>query len=254
MTDWTLRKSILMFILAVAFLAGGILSSLGTDIVDDRSMSYALVVFGAAGLLVSSMRLWQAVNRRKRSDLEVRGGEIELSRTPTERMVLAIAFWIACLGFYLLIQSGPISERTRAFAWAGLFMCGIAPVVMALRRTRLVISDLGLDYSPFKVGPIAWNDIVSIEGKRLFRSDVIVLKLADPREYVQRGLPISYRLIGWLGFGASPFRIMPIQLGVSRRRIGEALKLWMDASQKAPQPTRNTQSAPAGFGRRKTPV
>jgi len=254
MTDWTLRKSILMFILAVTFLTGGILSSLGTAIVDDRSKSYALAVFGAAGVLVSSLRLWQAANRRNRSDLEIRGGEIELSRTPTEKTILAIAFWIACLGFYLLIQSGPISERTRAFAWAGLFMCGLAPVVMALRRTRLVISDLGLDYSPFKVGPIAWNDIAAIERKRSFGSDVVVLRLIDPQAYVRRGLPIGYRLLGWLGFGASPFRIMPIQLGTSRQRIGQALQLWRDASVAAAKPDRNTPSAPTGFGRRKTPV
>lgn len=254
MTDWTLRKSILMSILAAALLVGGVFATLGAQTGDDRSRSTALIVFGAAGLLVSSLRLWQAVVRRERSDLQIREGKMELSRTPAEKIVLAVAFWIACLGFYFLIQSAPTNERTRAFAWAGLFMCGLAPLVVALRRTRLVISDLGLNYSPFKVGPIAWNDIASIEGKRSFGSDVVVLKLNDPQTYVQRGLSISYRLLGWFGFGTSPFRIMPIQLGVSRQRIGQALQLWRDASLAAAQPTRNAPSAPVGFGRRKTPV
>jgi hypothetical protein len=254
MTDWTLRKSILMSILAVALLAGGMLSSLGTEVSDDPFRSLALIAFGGAGLLVSSLRLWQAVDRRKQSDLEIRGGEIALSRTPTERIFLAIAFWITCLGFYFLVQSGLSSEKTRAFAWAGLFMCGIAPFVLAFRRMRLVISGLGLDYSPFKVGPIAWNDIASIEGKRSIGSDVVVLKLSDPQAYVRRGLPIGYRLLGWIGFGASPFRITTIQLGVSRQRIAQALQLWRDAGLAAAQPTRNTPSAPVGFGRRKTPV
>lgn len=111
---------------------------------------------------------------------------------PTDQKLASIA---GCLGFVLaakgILEIGPSTQNTMA--WWGMGFFGLGAVVSAgllwKDMVSLTLSDKGLEYSRFKVGPIAWKDIQGISPTTLGRSTIINLHLVDEEAYFARGKP-----------------------------------------------------------------
>jgi hypothetical protein len=97
------------------------------------------------------------------------------------------------------LTAGIIDPFWRAATWSGLVLFAALTVVSPLRgrRTCLRLSPEGLDYSEFKIGPIAWADIRSAEERSVLRSATIALHLYDEQKYFQRGFKRPPRGLGW---------------------------------------------------------
>jgi hypothetical protein len=115
-------------------------------------------------------------------------------------LALMMAMCAALAGACALgLAAGIAGPFWRAATWAGLVLFAAVAVVSPLRgrRTWLRLSPEGLDYSEFKIGPIAWGDIQSAEEGTVLRSGVIALHLSDEQKYFQRGFKRPPRGLGW---------------------------------------------------------
>jgi len=134
------------------------------------------------------------------------------------------------VGSYLLLSQEVRSVWTLLFAGAGICLALVTSLVVLMYlvygRIRLSLSDEGLDYSPFKCGPIAWQDIKGVDVRRFLSSDLISLELMEPEKYFARGFPKTGHNIGrHVKAFSSPFVIAPKQLQATSDSILGAINV-----------------------------
>jgi hypothetical protein len=101
---------------------------------------------------------------------------------------LSICLIFGVLGIILLIQH----ETPKAVAYGILFTIifvfgGIVfSIQMLNRKPRITINDSGIEDRKLGVGKILWEDIESVELRRVFATSFIVLKLANKEKYLEK--------------------------------------------------------------------
>ena len=126
------------------------------------------------------------------------------------------------------LASGIDDDFESGLAVAGVVL--FASLALSLIRLQLTVSlaltSEGLDYSLFRVGPISWQDIGSVDVERVLRSDVVILHLRDEEKYYRRGFK---RLARWARlFASTPFVMPDAMFDVSPDWLRHAIQIRLD--------------------------
>ena len=134
-----------------------------------------------------------------------------------KRVVTAMLLIVLAVAFYLLMQSAP--ERRLWFFQASFALFAVLALIAVLaigRRVSLTLSREGLDYTPFRVGLIAWRDIRGFRIKRTRYLDAIVLDVVAPERY--RSRHILRRILG------AHFEVSPTIFGQDTEWLASEIK------------------------------
>jgi hypothetical protein len=199
---------------------------------DWRASVGEIVVLLSIAFYLTISRLG-AAKRRQSADHRDPASEAVFSGpagiVPTMLLVVG-----AVIGAYLLFSAEVPSMVTLALGCGGIvlavLMSLVAIIHIASGPFRLSLSASGLDYAPFKCGPIAWQDIRKVDVKRFLSSELISIEIADADKYFARGFPKSGRNMGRFGKTlSSPFVIYPKQLRASTEAILGAINARLRA-------------------------
>jgi hypothetical protein len=152
----------------------------------------------------------------------------------TGARLLGLLMMASALGRALASGIDDGFESGLAVAGVVLF-AGLALSLIRLQLTvSLALTSEGLDYSLFRIGPISWQDIGSVDVERVLRSDIVVLHLRDEEKYYRRGLK---RLTGWARFFAStPFMLPDAMFDVSPEWLRHAIEVRLAHFRTADKP------------------
>lgn len=126
---------------------------------------------------------------------------------------------------------GLADDSINGLASAGLLLfAGFAlGIIFAHSTMILTLSPEGLDFSGFRCGPIAWNDIGAVEVRRVFRTYVVNLQLHDEEKYVQRGFKrLGHRWLWTRVFNPSPFSLPSAMFDVSPEWLRRVIQIRLD--------------------------
>jgi hypothetical protein len=167
---------------------------------DELSLTLLAGAFGCiAAVMVAVGKLASPTARRHAAAAVDPGATLVLTRSWFS-VVVMMAMCATLAGACALGLAGGIGDPFwRAATWLGLILFAALSLASPLRGRRawLRLSAEGLDYSEFKIGPIAWPDIQSVEMRVVLRSAVIALHLSDEQKYFQRGFKRPSRGFGW---------------------------------------------------------
>lgn len=227
MSAWRGAVELVVTIVLVMILA---LAILGAYLVEGHSgVEYfvigTILILGSSikGVMVALFRRRDGQYAEAASDA---GLTLRLSRPLSDRIAIAVCCWLMTAAFVLYGLAMP--DLWGAFLSLLLIVAfgGIAGWnTFALRKAppTLTLSSQGLDYSVFKLGPIAWPDILAARQDNIGRVKVIALKVADEAKY----LPPGRRLPGSRGnrfFLSTPFAVQVRAFDVSPRLIIHAIE------------------------------
>lgn len=155
--------------------------------------------------------------------------DIVLSGSVLDLIPLAVAAIGGMIGAYLLLSQDAPPAMAWLMASGALLLAAFSALVVLTSLLsgpfRLSLSAAGLDYGPFKCGPIAWRDIRRVELRRAFSTELISIEVADPGKYFARGFPKIGRNPGRYAKGwSSPFVISPKQIHISPDRLLDAIR------------------------------
>jgi hypothetical protein len=195
---------------------------------DWRGDVGLLVVFAATAFYFVLSYLSAMKQRRPIADADPRA-EIVISTSKVVVALLVVPVIGGVAGAYLLFSAELTSPTSLLLAFSGAVLAFLAAILMALHLAcgpfRLSLSETGLDYAPFKCGPIAWKDVRAAEVKRTGRRGFVSLDVADHEKYFARGFPKKGRKLGsWFKTLSSPFAISPQLLQASPEAILGAIK------------------------------
>lgn len=154
--------------------------------------------------------------------------DVVFSGSVADAIPMAIAMIGGAIGAYMLLsqESPPVLTWVIACGGIALAISGVVVVLMHIVSGpfRLSLSAAGLDYGPFKCGPISWRDIRRVDLKRFLSTEVISIEVADSEKYFARGFPKIGRNPGRYAKGwTSPFVISPKQIHVSSNSLLDAI-------------------------------
>lgn len=205
---------------------------------DWREGAGLIVVFAALAcyFALSYVGAMKQIRPISASDAQA---EIVFSASTVQIVLLAVPLISGAAGAYLLFSAQLSSPMSLILAYGGAVLAFLAGFLMLVHFTcgpfRLSLSESGLDYAPFKCGPIAWHDIRSVDVNKYFSSEIISLNLADPEKYFARGFPKSGRNMGRFGKAfSSPFAIYARQLQASTDAILSAINARLDTCGRTP--------------------
>jgi hypothetical protein len=171
-------------------------------------------------------------------------------RDPRSQLVINRSwFSSACYLVALLMLAGacvygPVLNGPDDFAhFVGLLgLAAWALAVLAVSRsqisTALILSSEGLNYTPFKVGTIAWSDIRAAEIACAKQGYVIALHIPDEDKYIRRGFT---RIPKWMKvFVPSLFMVPNATFGVSPKWLRTAIQVRLDHFGAVGRPTFQT--------------
>jgi hypothetical protein len=236
----------------VAFSAAAIFLAWTATTRDELSLTLLSGALGCtAPVMVAIGKLVSPTARRHSWAAADPGATLVLSRSWFS-VALMMAMCAALAGACALgLAAGIADPFWRAATWSGLVLFAALAFASPLRgrRVRLRLSADGLDYSEFKIGPIAWPDIQSVEERVVLRSAVIALHLSDEQKYFQRGFKRPARGLGWTRhLVPSEFLIPEAMFDVPIDWLLAAIKLRLDrygTSGRTHSPTIQRQGSPA---------
>ncbi len=218
-------------LLIVVFLQGRNLrqSSSQMSIVSDGGTSIGLIMMMVAVVPLLLYSVFRSTRRGQAIIHDDPNAEVVLSDSALDMVPIVMAIIGGAISAYWLLSQ----DAPTVMAWMmafGAIALSAACALVALTRImsgpfKLSLSGAGLDYGPFKCGPIAWRDIRRVELKRFLSSEVISIEVSDPEKYFARGFPKIGRNPGRYAKGlTSPFVISPRQIRVSSDRLIDAIK------------------------------
>jgi hypothetical protein len=195
----TLSKVGWWFILVVFSAAGVFLiwAAMARPQVSLQLLAGALATFGVTAVPV--MKLGSPTARRHAAAASDPNATLTVRRSQFALVLMVWAF-VALAGACALGLAAGIEDKFwRMATWLGLFLFAALTVITPLNwgRMWLRLSPEGLEYSMFKIGPISWSDIVSVEGRAFLRTTFVALHLRDEQKYFQRGFKRPPRGLGW---------------------------------------------------------
>lgn len=144
-------------------------------------------------------------------------------------MVLMMALLAAACG--LGLAAGIENPYWRAATWVGLVSFAALTIIGPVKRKRLslTLSPAGLDYSEFKIGPIAWPDIREVEIRRVMRSTMLAILLRDEQKYFDRGFKRPMYGLRWTRYLVpSSFMINDYMFDVPLGWLQAAIQMRLD--------------------------
>jgi hypothetical protein len=242
MRDWRPTTSLTMLAASTTLVAVACFLWLKTDELWARLTSLAAIVFFGGGIPVSIFQLRRARQYRRWTETDDPRAVLVFATSRAESLVLMLAAAGMALGSYFMRFKEPDNSTLEICSWIGSVFFGALALLMAVfsigRPPRLTLSPLGLDHTSFKVGPIPWDDILSVEAGQVMNTDIVSIALADQDKYFARGFPKRGRKLGRLSPAlSSPFVISTEQLGVPVEMILDATRLRLAAFSKAGKTT-----------------
>lgn len=195
------------------------------SLLSGAMLFFALLPLSLARLADVTARRRAVAAADPAATLDIR--QSALSRAAIMLMFLAMS---ACCAFGL--REGVQDITLRVLVWIGL-VAFLASAIDAPFRgassARMTLSPAGLDYSGFKIGPIAWTDIERAEQHRVLRSQVIALFVRDEEKYFRRGFKRPGRLLGWTKYMVPSLFLLPdAMFDVSLDWLLEAIQVRID--------------------------
>lgn len=246
MGSWGRAGWILMAIVSALFVVGGAVMAVSATSAQDRLMPLAGIAFFGSALLIAVVKLRQSRSWLGSTAADFPDRTIVFRRTPAQTAVWIVIFAGMAISGGLMLFAEPDSIKTQVAAWI-IIAAGVAgPIGFLLRPVRLTLSPDGLDYSGFKIGPIAWGDILGVELKPNALGQFVALRIRNQEKYFSRGFPSGLRAIAW---DDAPFRIDAQQLGAPALEIADAIALRVS---RMPTKRPSLEAASGEFHPRKT--
>jgi hypothetical protein len=208
---------------------------LATRALTAQETSWSLLS-GAAALFsivpFSLMRFAGLTARRYAAAAQDPNATLILQQTTVSRIGNVVMFMslAAACGFGLI--DGVDDPVNRLLTWVGFALFLVMPITASVRgpgSPRMTLGPAGLDYSLFKIGPIAWNDIARVELRRVLRSQTIALYLSDEDKYFRRGFKRPGKFFGWTKHMVpSEFLIPAAMFDVSPEWLLQAIQVRLD--------------------------
>ncbi len=166
-----------------------------------------------------------AIERLSRNDSPDK--TLTFSRTESERLALIVCTVSIAVAAYLFMQLHPERAKVRIFGSVTVVMGVVAAIGLALRgQSQLILSPAGLEHSLFKIGAIAWSDIMDVRRKRLYRSDMIQVAIRNHSRYFAPGHSRKLDLRrDQAGNIVAVLSIMPQTVGAPTKPILAAIEL-----------------------------
>ena len=200
------------YAIALIILSGAIIACVYATTVLDAPAQYACA--GAAGLfasvLIGSLCLRLLLQERQPPGLGDPGATVVISQSKGGSIVIAAMFAAAAGSLYLIGRSEVVNP---ALIWIGCF-ASIAVALVSLLGARsawLRLSPSGLEYTPFRGGPISWSDIVGASVVELGKPLVVALEIRDVHRYKERGLFRDPMLLAERCVARTPF-LLPAKM------------------------------------------
>lgn len=209
---WLIIVGLIVFIYwYAANLSDGVSRSTGDR--DWREDSGLLILL-VTGLLSSVAGGLALVRRRRRFVDPGPTTEVSFYAPIAHFVVIGLVPILGSVAAWLLFSAHRSSPIILLFACMSVLIALLATLFLVLRMVsgpaRLSLSPAGLDYGPFKCGPIEWQDIGAARAVPFGRPGIISLEIVDPEKYFARGFPKFGRNLGrWVKAFASPFVVSP---------------------------------------------
>lgn len=120
---------------------------------------------------------------------KIKVNEITIKTSVWKSLVLLLICLIfGILGITLLIQHEAPKSVAYGIIFSLIFVFGVIAFSIQLfdRRPRITIDEFGVDDRKLGVGKILWQDIESVELRKVFTTSFVVLKLANTEKYLAK--------------------------------------------------------------------
>ena len=224
MSAWRkIAEGLVTAIVVVTLLYVILEESLNDELPARRNFAIGFVLFFGSILnagAVAFLRKRDAKYEKAANDI---GATVRFSRPRSDTVTVLICFLVGAVGSAFLLFSG-VGWFVPSFlllVFGGFSAASL--LAMSRRQVRsLTLSPIGLDYSPFGAGPIAWPDIEKARMSK-GRTTVIALKLVDETKYRQPGRRPFWARGNRLSLG-TPFAFLPAAFDASPRLIMHAIE------------------------------
>jgi hypothetical protein len=220
---------------AIAMVLISVLVTLTAKAEDSRVQMLGFGVFFATvvpSILVARRRLDQG--KRSVMGLLDPQATVLLTRSRLNSFLRLISSLGGLVASATFIETSEPDSPYWVIGWAMLVAFSVIAVVLLLllswRGFTITLSPVGINYSAFRVGPIAWADIRSAELRPYMKRDVLNLELVDSEKYFARGYPLR-RMSEAMAkrAGLSAFMVSGESVGLTSREIHDAVAVRLAA-------------------------
>jgi hypothetical protein len=135
---------------------------------------------------------------------------VTISRSKTGAIVTTAMMAGISGSLYLMAVSALLNST---MIWIAFWFCTALAAIslLGVRGATLRLSPSGLEYTPFRGGPISWSDIADATVVELGSPFVVALALRDAQKYLKRGLSTEPMYLAERFIARTPF-LLPARM------------------------------------------